>query len=209
MADDLNNLYRLRKADIKPAAALLAKAFHDYPLSAYFFPDESGRRRKQSFMFQSLVRQGVSCGEVYATSTRLEGVAVWFRSDIKHGAFWSNLLNGIFLFPAILGLETVSRQKAYGEYATSVRKRRAPFPHWHLQLLGIDPQYQGKGYASMLLKPMFARLSEEGQPCFLETQAEKNVALYEHLGFRVVEVGAVPGGSVKSWAMLRDGKVQG
>jgi hypothetical protein len=55
----------------------------------------------------------------------------------------------------------------------------------------------------MLLKPMFSRIDKEGLPCFLETQAEKNVALYEHLGFRVVEEGIVPGSGVKSWAMLR------
>jgi len=206
MADSINSLVRLTKAEVKPAAGLMARAFQDYPLSAYFIPDDSMRRRKQVLMFQSLVRQGVTCGEAYATSAKLEGVAVWFRSDTRRGTFWSNILSGHFLFPILLGSGTVSRQKAYGEYATSVRKRQAPFPHWHLQLLGIDPVYQGKGYASVLLKSVFERIDKEGLPCFLETQAEKNVALYEHLGFRVVEVGTVPGSDVQSWAMLRESK---
>jgi hypothetical protein len=55
-----------------------------------------------------------------------------------------------------------------------------------------------------LLRAMFAKIDKEGLPCFLETQAEKNVGIYEHLGFRVVEEGIVPGSNVKSWAMLRD-----
>jgi GNAT superfamily N-acetyltransferase len=206
MADGLNNLYRLTKDDVKPAAELLARAFHDYSLSAYFIPDDFTRRKKQVFMFQSLVRQGISHGEVYATSAKLEGVAVWFSSDTRRRTFWSKILSGFILFPLFLGPGTVSRQKAFGEYAASVRKRCAPFPHWYLQLLGVDPAHQGKGYASVLLKPMFDRLSKEGQPCFLETQGEKNVALYEHLGFRVAEMGTVPGSDVKSWAMLRDSK---
>jgi hypothetical protein len=50
---------------------------------------------------------------------------------------------------------------------------------------------------------MFAHADKEGVPCFLETQAEKNVALYEHFGFRVVEAGLIPGSNVRSWALVR------
>ena len=78
------------------------------------------------------------------------------------------------------------------------------FPHWYLQLLGVDPVYQGKGYASILLRAMFARIDEERLPCYVETQNEKNVPIYQHYGFKVVEEGIFPGSEVNTWAMLRE-----
>ncbi|MCK4274052.1 MAG: GNAT family N-acetyltransferase [Dehalococcoidales bacterium] len=204
MVADLNSLVRLTKDQIKPAAVTLAKAFQDYPLSAYFFPDGSERERIQPVTFQSLIRYGIRYGEVYATSPNLEGVAVWFPSDRRRRTLWSEIRSRRFLLLFRVRREVISRQKAYGDYAESVRKRCAPFPHLYLQVLGVDPVHQGRGYSSLLLRAMFARIDEEGLPCFLETQVGKNVALYQHLGFRVVEEGIVPGSNVNSWAMLRD-----
>jgi GNAT superfamily N-acetyltransferase len=203
MADELNSLFRLTKAQIKPAAAVLARAFQDYPMSAYFMPDESKRSKKQPAIYRMLVRSGIKHGEAYATSPQMEGVTVWFSSDSRRESFWNSLMSGQFLTLLLAGRETVKRQRAFGEYAAAVRARCMPGRHWYLQWLGVDPAYQGKGYSSKLLKPMLARADREGVPCFLETQAEKNVALYEHFGFRVAEEGLIPGSNVRSWAMVR------
>jgi ribosomal protein S18 acetylase RimI-like enzyme len=206
MKHDLNNLIRLKKADIKAGGEMLARAFQDYPLMEYFVPDGNKRKRKLPGVFRMQVRHGLKYGEVYATSTKIEGVAIWFPHHSPHDAWWSNFISGRFLVPFIVGMETMKRQQAFGAYAGGVRKRVVSFPHWYLQVLGVDPEYRGQGVASRLLKPMFDRIDKEGLPCFLETQAERNVALYEHLGFRVAEEGTIPGSDIRSWAMLR-GKV--
>jgi len=204
MTADLNSLVRLTTDKVRPAAVTLARAFQDYPLSAFFFPDDSEREKKQPIGFRSLVRYGIQNGEVYATSPNLEGVAMWLPSDRRRRTLWSEIRSGRFSLLFISGRKVIARQRAFGEYAESVRRRCAPLPHLYLQMLGVDPVHQGKGYSSLLLRAMFARIDKEGLPCFLETQAEKNVPLYEHLGFRVVEEGIVPGSNVTSWAMLRD-----
>ena len=206
MADDLNSLLRLTGNQIKPAAEVLERAFRDYPMSAYFMPDEVKRRKKQPAIYRMLVRSGIKYGEVYATSEKLEGVAVWFPPESRRESFWDNLISGQFLTLLLAGREVVKRQRTFAEYAAAVRVRCIPGQHWYLQLLGVDPAYQGQGYSSALLKPMLARAGKEGIPCFLETQAEKNVALYEHFGFRVAEVWVIPGSSIKSWAMVRGNK---
>ncbi len=90
-----------------------------------------------------------------------------------------------------------------GDYKKAVHKRLVPFKHWFLQTIGVDPQFQGKGYASKLLKPMFTRLDEEGLPCYLETVDETNVQLYEHFGFKVIEKSTIPNTKFTNWAMLR------
>ncbi len=197
-------LYRLNKGEVKRAAEVVARAFQDYPLSVYFIPDESARRRKMPLMFRPLLRHGLFYGEVYATSPKLEGIAVWSRPDRKRETLWSKILSGSVLIPFIVGMGALRRQIAFSRWAAPIRKRCVPGRHWYLQLLGVDPAYQGRGYASALLKPMLERIEREGLPCFLDTQAERNVSLYEHLGFRVVEEGTVPGSEVKSWAMVRE-----
>jgi GNAT superfamily N-acetyltransferase len=195
---DLSNLVRLNKSKVKPAAEMMARAFQDDPLSVYFIPDVYERKTKLPFVFQSLMRCGLSYGEVYATSLNLEGATVWFPSDKVDEALWRNTRSDK------VGKETESRQRAFGDYATSVHERHAPFAHWYLLLLGVDPIYQGKGYASILLRTMFARIDKEGLPCYLETQTEKNVSIYQHHGFKIVEEFIVPGSQVTTWAMLRE-----
>ncbi len=203
MTSGLNGLTRLTVARLKPAAEVIARAFQDYPLMRYFIPDDQERSKKQPAVFTPMLRRGLKYGEVYATSPDLEGVAVWFRSGIGRDSLWSMLSSGFFFIPFIVGIPTFWRQITFGLHTESVRKRVAPVPHLHLQLLGVDPVYQGRGFAGKLLRPMLEMADREGLPCFLETQAEKNVAIYEHFGFRVVDEWISPGTDVHSWAMLR------
>ena len=91
-----------------------------------------------------------------------------------------------------------------GEYIDAVHQRLSPFRHWFLQVIGVDPQFQGKGYAGKLLKPMLARIDEEGLSCYLETLDEHNVALYEHFTFKVIDKSTIPGTNLTNWAILRE-----
>lgn len=204
MADNLKGLVRLSKNQVKPAAVTLARAFHGYPLLPYFYPDESARE-KIALNFVSLVLfSGFRYGEVYATSPNLEGVAVWLLSDNYPVSFW-RLMRSVPL-SVIFGFfrDGGGRMKRLGEYIDSVHLRLAPFRHWFLQIIGVEPRFQGKGYAGELLKPMLARIDEEGLPCYLETIDENNVPLYEHFGFTVVEQSTIPGTDLTNWAMLRE-----
>jgi len=204
MVNSLDNLVRLTGAQLEQGAETLVRAFQDYPLTVYFNPDPSERKTQITNGFASLLRFGVMYGEVYATSPKMEGVAMWLPSENADKTLWRQIRCGNY--SALKGVfkKKPSRQRAYGEYTNAVHKRRAPFPHLYLQLLGVDPACQGRGYSSRLLRAMFSRIDGKGLPCFLETQVEKNVGIYEHFGFRVVEEGFVPGSEVKSWAMLRE-----
>jgi GNAT superfamily N-acetyltransferase len=202
--DGLNGLQRLTLTDVQPAANVAARAFYEYPLSVFFVPDASKRLKKQANAFGGLIRSGIEYGDVYATSPKMEGVAVWFHSDnhqmvMPRPPFIKRLAALIFADRAV-----TQRQIAFGRYAGEIRKRVVPGRHWYLQLLAVDPAFQGKGFSSRLVKPMLARADKEGLPCYLETQAAKNVTLYEHFGFRVGEEGLIPGSNVHSWAMVRE-----
>lgn len=204
MAADLNSLIRLDDSHIKPAGKMFARAFQDDPLLVYFFPDAVQRRDISHHIFELRVNLGVTYGEVYASSPALEAVAVWLPYGEGDVTPWERDRFGADLLSSRLDSEACSRRQSFGEYASSLHRRCVPSPHWYLGLIGVDPTFQGRGYASALLRAMLARIDEEHLSCYLETFSEKNVAIYRHYGFEVAEKGLVPGSRVTMWAMLRE-----
>ena len=53
---------------------------------------------------------------------------------------------------------------------------------------------------------MLTVIDGEGLPSFLETQGSKNVSMYQHFGFKVVDEFTVPDTQVTLVAMLREPK---
>ena len=204
MVADLNNIVRLKKSQIKSAAEMLARAYQDDPLFAYFIPDASERKNKSHYLHEFSIRYGLSYGEVYATSPNLEGVAVWLPLEKAHVTLLRSIRSGGLSILFKLGVKPVFRLRSAGDFIFAVQTHCVHFPHWYLFCLGVEPQFQGKGYASILLKVMFARLDKEHLPCYVETQSEKNVPIYQHYGFEVVEEVVIPGTGISHWAMLRE-----
>jgi GNAT superfamily N-acetyltransferase len=60
------------------------------------------------------------------------------------------------------------------------------FPHWYLAVLGVHPDYQGRGLGSRLLDALVARAAEDGaQPIYLESDREASVRFYRTRGFGI------------------------
>ncbi len=200
-------LLRLEKSRAQPAADTLARSFQNYPAYKYYYPDVSMRTRVNQYCCSVIVYLGIHFGEVYATSPNLEGLAVWVHSKNYDVGLW-NLLRAVPLAKLLgAGLSGALRMKAMERYTDSVHKRLAPFDHWYLLFLGVDPQFQGMGYASKLVRPMLKRMDREKIPCYLETQDEADVPIYLHFGFKIIEEGIIPNTTVKNWAMVRKFKI--
>jgi ribosomal protein S18 acetylase RimI-like enzyme len=84
-----------------------------------------------------------------------------------------------------------------------LHRRLVPYVHWYLQIIGVDPAYQGQGFSSRLLRPVLERIDRERMPCYLETNSGKNVAIYRRSGFELVSEDKMPGTELTVFAMLR------
>jgi ribosomal protein S18 acetylase RimI-like enzyme len=85
----------------------------------------------------------------------------------------------------------------------SKREARDPHePHWHIGPIGVRPQLQGRGIGKALLEAFLATIDEVGSPSFLETDVDRNVALYESVGFAVTSRDDIVG--VNTRFMWRD-----
>jgi ribosomal protein S18 acetylase RimI-like enzyme len=58
--------------------------------------------------------------------------------------------------------------------------------HWHVGPIGVHPELQGRGVGKALLAAFLDMADEQGLPAYLETDVDRNVALYEKFGFKVI-----------------------
>ena len=203
MPDDLNNLFRLTKKQVKPAGRMLARAFINEPYEVYLTPDESKRQKRLTHIFTFVMKYVVRYGEVYATSSNIEGIAGWINSRNSLGAKWKAIRSGAIGLLFRVGIRYARKQLALQNYFEEKEKIHVPFPHWYLVPLGVDPEFQGKGFASKLLRPMLDRIDQEHLPTYLETELEQNISIYQHFGFEVVESGTILETDAPYWCMLR------
>jgi ribosomal protein S18 acetylase RimI-like enzyme len=203
MNNQTNKLLRLTRKDRDAGAAVLGRAFTEYELLQYYFPDETERQAVAvTFGFIAL-SVCLKYGEVYASSAKMEGVSAWLPPGKAPFGGWQIIRS---VPPSVLfrfGRQGASRMQAYGRYVDNMHRKLVPYPHWYLQIIGVDPAYQGQGFSSQLVRPMLERIDREYLPCFLETNIEKNVAIYQRFGFGVVSEDEIPGTELMSFAMLR------
>src|SRR5712671_2351658 len=58
--------------------------------------------------------------------------------------------------------------------------------HWHLGPIGIHPDLQGQGVGSALLSAFLKTVDQQRSSAYLETDADRNVVLYQTFGFSVI-----------------------
>jgi len=194
---------RLEKEQIEQASEVLSRAFRDDPEIVQFVPDATKRQRLLRSLFRVSLAHALRHGEVYTISPAVEGVAVWLPSAASRSSLWALLRSGGLRLLFGTGWGFLCKMKEDDDFVRRLRRQLAPADHLYLALLGVDPEFQGKGYASRLLKPVLARLDAEKTPAYLETSVEDYVAMYRHFGFEVIEETKLPGSGAKMWVMLR------
>ena len=194
---------RLGTTDIERASLLLGRAFHADPLLGYLLPDPVKRDRLSPKGFRCIVRYGVRYGEVQATSN-MEGVAVWLPPQAAHASILKMVRVGASSLPFTVGPSFIFRFLDYMGHVEELRKKHTAFPHWYLQLLGVEPQFQRQGHGSALLKPMLDRFDKDEAACCLDTMNGGNVPFYQRFGFQVVAESKVPKTNIGIWLMARN-----
>jgi ribosomal protein S18 acetylase RimI-like enzyme len=104
------------------------------------------------------------------------------------------------IVPSLIGLgpRTLARVLVWtGAWA----KRDTDTPHWHLGPVAVDPDLQGQGIGSALMRAFCDHVDVRGEAAWLETDKEINVRFYQRFGFEVAHEEDVLG--VRNWFMLR------
>lgn len=188
---------------VKIAAKMMAKAFYNYPMYQYFFPNEKSRLRRCYHYFYALINYGRLFGHAVATSPRCEGVGIWMPSESARFTTWNVIKSGIPLRFALSGFKFLFRLNKSEPFQYGIYKKHAPRPNNYLMLLAVDPDCQGKGYAGQILRHIINSTEEEQKPLYLETYVLKNVQIYAKYGFETVQETTLPNTEMPFWGMLR------
>jgi GNAT superfamily N-acetyltransferase len=193
---------RARREDVRPLAAVLARAFVHDPFFAWLAGDASERGQRMRDGWSAILRYASAGLTATWTTDDLAGTAIW----IPPGRPASDVLDTVRLLPGMARMTTWRRLGPVSDVMADLaerRRRHVVESHWYLSALGVEPDRQGEGIGSALLAPVLAEADARGQPAYLETAVGRNVLLYERHGFDVVEELVLPKTDIHGWLMLR------
>lgn len=190
--------------DVRPAvrddfatlAPMLARAFYDDPVTAWFYPDAARRLRHGERFFTIRLRQLEGHGLIFTNAERT-GAALWappghWREDFRQS------LRMLPMLPVLL-----RRLRRCTRAVREIERHHPAVPHYYLSVVGTATEKQGGGIGSALLAPMLHRCDETGTPAYLESSKESNLSFYARHGFAVKERIELPEGP-PLWLMWRE-----
>lgn len=201
----MSTTHRVREAtldDVPRAVRTLARAFSDYPLTRHTVSADDHGNRVARFQEIFVTRIGLPHGRVWV-SDDVTAVAVWTTPEsVGVGAVFAELGPA---FAELAGDRAAASEAAEGALAP----HRPREPAWFLGTVGVDPDHQGRGLGSAVIRPGLAAADTAGVPAFLETSSPRNVRLYERLGFEITAEVGLPHDGPTTWAMLRHPRESG
>lgn len=184
---------------VEHLARVLGRALASEPMLAWPFrggldpePDRTTR------LFRILLERYVEAGVVWEDAEG-RGCAAW----IPPGRL------DIFETTDVLARETIGPftdddGARYDAFWGWIGEHFPDEPIWFLDIVGVDPSWQGAGVGSALITFGLERADADGTPAFLETGNHQNVPYYERFGFRVIDAGDAPSGGPHVWFMRRE-----
>ncbi|MFE7466313.1 GNAT family N-acetyltransferase [Streptomyces sp. NPDC057499] len=181
--------------DAEQIADVLAHAFDDDPMMAWFFPDAASRAEGLARYFATIfTRQYGRYGVCERTDA---GVSFWVSPEGQDKAVPD--AETLRELEDILG----DRAGLFREAVAAAAEHGPKEPHWYLAVVGADPTARGRGHGAALLRSGPARADAAGLPVYLESSKESNLPFYEHFGFTVLAEARLPHGGPAVWAMRR------
>lgn len=193
----------LQADNVERYVATSVDAYRDYPLFTRLFGgkyDAKTLRRMMSVDFRSRLATvagiaGSGYGAVLLAEpplTKKTGMAQYFKVA-KVSDF------------GLLFHRTTYRQEDYEKFALTRRQPYLNEKTWYLYVFATRKDAQRQGYGKQLMQCMLSFADKRGYQICLETNLEKNVAMYEHFGFQLVDSSTYKG-TLEHYVMVYTGK---
>ncbi|OLQ80580.1 hypothetical protein BIT28_16055 [Photobacterium proteolyticum] len=164
-----------------------ADAFIADPLFSLFTTDIKARKRAITSICLLAVYNSKGETFIYTADSSYNALAIWERVGVKK---LRNPFKVLYCHYKMITSGCIKEISTYGKRLSEIQKRidlNKRRSDYYLNLLFVAPEYQGRGLASELMKPMLSYMDENQFVCSTDTNNEENVSMYEHYGFSIVE----------------------
>jgi GNAT superfamily N-acetyltransferase len=194
---------RLAEEQVEASGTVLVRAFADDPLFAHALSDPVERGRLMPPLMVAWTRYGLLFGEVDVPAGPVEASAIWFPPSAGARTEERRERAGLTAVVSAFSDGARARLDAMVHHLGRIREPTESIPHWYLLFIGVDPERQGLGLGSLLLRAGLARVDQDGVECQLCTEQPRNVPLYQRHGFEIAVEGDFPGTGPHFWFMRR------
>ena len=148
---------KIRPDEVKKVSKLLAQIFNGYAAYELFFPEEK---------------------------KRLKGIEIFFRYEISASRNYTYVSDDFaFSFFGVAGAKSAKLAKEYVALSADIASRHYnPATDCYIKNIGVAAEARGQGRLRLMIDELCG-----DSPIYLETHSEENVAIYEHMGFKVCE----------------------
>jgi ribosomal protein S18 acetylase RimI-like enzyme len=208
-------LRRLSPNDLGAACKVLGLAFADNPNTLVIARGDRARAQRMTESGARVAKLGRQYSHVLVAE-EAAGRLVGVLNALKWPNCQLRMSEKLKVAPAMLRVTGLGLPRAF-KMMTVWTSHDPGERHWHLGPIGVDPELQGRGIGKAMLAAFLDMVDGQGAAAYLETDVDRNVALYEQFGFKVIdqedisgvnnrfmwrEAAARSGGSGGSWPAL-------
>lgn len=187
------NIVKLNSSDLAIASEQLSVAFSHDPLIAHFLPEEKAAKLKAlKKLSLALLNYAQFYDRIYTTAESPKGVAVWLppeASKLNLSQLWQIVSSGLVALPFYMRWDRLSDFISFMATEIRLHEETATERHWYLAMLGVVPEFQGRGIGGKLIQPVLQEADRTKMPCYLETSTAAAVRFYQRYGFEIVHRG--------------------
>lgn len=173
----------------RPYAELLYLALKDDPFYAAMErsvdSDQPERARQAMFAYldYSMVEAELH-DALHRPSDHMYGVSIWSKPLSAETAQAKREKKQAFIAQH-MGETSLKTYNNIVSYMSEQSGQYVDDNYWYLSIVGVLPEFQGRGLGVGLLSSVLAEADEQGIPTYLETFTPRNESFYERLGYQV------------------------
>jgi len=185
--EQMLNIREIYEGEIDKAVETLVQAFYNDRLVCYILPDDNSRKEFISWFYSRWIQLLMKFNTVFVEDN-VRGVAVCVPPKLfPHIPLSYQLRAGLLKALPKLGLKNL--WKPIRVYFDSQKRTtdEVKEPSWILDILGVQPEFQGKGIGTALVQHLISLSNQDKVPAYLITHNERNIVFYEKNGFKLLK----------------------